>query len=280
MSKSSASSEIQKTDQLKFYQAMSVQRKGDKGMSEQKTLNIYQRINKVMQSVKYVQKDKQVSGGGQNYRAVTHDQVVAVARHELVKNGIMVYPEQLTSKLLQERDLSREIKMHLYSGDYAIHFVNIDKPDDRVTVTINAHAADNGDKAPGKAVTYATKTAILKVLCLETGENDESRAKDTETVSQEQADKLLEVANLSGMTEDDVCRMAKVQFIGEILASSYPVLKASLERMASQPKEKITDDRLQKAIERINAGEFTLAKLNAKFELTEDQAKAVEGGIK
>ena len=249
-------------------------------MSEQKTLNIYQRINKVMQSVKYVQKDKQVSGGGQNYRAVTHDQVVAVARHELVKNGIMVYPEQLTSKLLQERDLSREIKMHLYSGDYAIHFVNIDKPDDRVTVTINAHAADNGDKAPGKAVTYATKTAILKVLCLETGENDESRAKDTETVSQEQADKLLEVANLSGMTEDDVCRMAKVQFIGEILASSYPVLKASLERMASQPKEKITDDRLQKAIERINAGEFTLAKLNAKFELTEDQAKAVEGGIK
>jgi len=243
-------------------------------------LNIYQRINKVMQSVKYVQKDKQVSGGGQNYRAVTHDQVVAVARQELVKNGIMVYPEQLASKLLQERDLSREIKMHLYSGDYAIHFVNIDKPEDRVTVTINAHAADNGDKAPGKAVTYATKTAILKVLCLETGENDESRAKDTETVSQEQVDSLLKTAELSGMTEDDVCKMAKVKFVGDILASSYPVLEASLKRAANQPKEKITDDRLAKAIERINAGEFTLAKLHAKFDLTEDQAKTLEDGIK
>lgn len=45
-------------------------------------------------------------------------------------------------------------------------------------------------------------------------------------------------------------------------------------------KEKITDDRLAKAIERINAGEFALAKLHAKFELTEDQGGALEEGIK
>ena len=45
-------------------------------------------------------------------------------------------------------------------------------------------------------------------------------------------------------------------------------------------KEKITDERLAKAIERINAGEFTLAKLHAKFDLTEDQAKTLEDGIK
>lgn len=260
-----------------YYAYLAQLNQRDKAMSE---LNIYQRINKVMQSVKYVQKDRQVTGGGQSYKAVTHDQVVAVARHELVKNGIMIYPEQLQGRMIQERDLQREIKMHLYSGDYAIHFVNIDKPEDRVTVTINAHAADNGDKAPGKAVTYATKTAILKVLCLETGENDESRAKDTETVSQDQVDKLLKVASDCGMTEDDVCRIAKVQFIGEILASSFPVIESHLTRMASQPKEKITDDRLAKAIERINAGEFTLAKLYAKFDLTKDQAKMVEEGVK
>ena len=54
------------TDQLKFYAAMSVQRKGDESMSE---LNIYQRINKVMQEVKYAQKDASVQG----YKAVTHD---------------------------------------------------------------------------------------------------------------------------------------------------------------------------------------------------------------
>lgn len=45
-------------------------------------------------------------------------------------------------------------------------------------------------------------------------------------------------------------------------------------------REPISDDRLTKAIERINAGEFTLAKLHAKFELTEAQAKLLEDFIK
>ena len=171
-------------------------------------------------------------------------------------------------------------KMRLYTGGYVISFVNMDKPEEKIDVTIEAHALDNGDKAPGKCLTYATKSAVLKVLWLETGENDESRAKDTETVSQDQVDSLLKTAELSGMTEDDVCKMAKVKFVGDILASSYPVLEASLKRAANQPKEKITDDRLAKAIERINAGEFTLAKLHAKFDLTEDQAKTLEDGIK
>lgn len=45
-------------------------------------------------------------------------------------------------------------------------------------------------------------------------------------------------------------------------------------------KEKISDERLKKAIMRINAGEYTLAKLHAKFELTEDQAKTIEESVK
>lgn len=46
------------------------------------------------------------------------------------------------------------------------------------------------------------------------------------------------------------------------------------------PKEEISDDRLAKAIERINAGEFTLAKLHAKFQLTDEQMKTLEEGVK
>lgn len=200
-------------------------------------LNIYQRINKVMQAVKYVQKDKQVSGGGQNYKAVTHDQVVSVARHELVKAGIVIYPEQLTSRLLQERDLSREIKMHLYSGDYAIHFVNMDKPEDRITVCINAHAADNGDKAPGKAVTYATKAAILKVLTLETGDDDESRAKDQDVITNEQIKELLVLIEAAGQTEKEFCDTAKLDDLSEMQAHRFKPAKAHLRKVASKVQE-------------------------------------------
>lgn len=155
-------------------------------------LNIYQRVNAVQKEVSYVQKDKQVSGGGTNYKAVTHDQVVSVIRESLVKAGIVVYPEQLGHSMPILRDIKSDVKMHLYDGDYAIHFVNIDKPDDRITVTINAQANDNGDKAPGKAVTYATKAAMLKVFNLETGEDEESRAeqRNIDYITAEQAAKV------------------------------------------------------------------------------------------
>jgi len=137
-------------------------------------LNVYQRINAVMKAVTYVQKDISVSGGG-SYRAVSHDAVLAVLRGAMVENGIVVRTEQLRGDIVQMRDIKNDIKMHLYSADYAVHFVNIDKPDDCMTVTINSHANDTGDKAPGKAASYAVKYAMLKTFSLETGENDESR---------------------------------------------------------------------------------------------------------
>jgi len=53
--------------------------------------------------------------------------------------------------------------------------VNVDEPTDVVVVPVAAHAEDMGDKAPGKALSYATKYSILKILLLESGESDESR---------------------------------------------------------------------------------------------------------
>ena len=143
--------------------------------------NIYQKINSVMRAVEYVKKDKTVSGGGQSYKAVTHDQVIAVCRKHLVENGVILFPEQTLGEILIKRDPQTDVKMHLYSGNYIVHFVNMDKPEDRISVSVNAHAADNGDKAPGKCLTYAVKMAILKVLALETGEDEESRTAEPPT---------------------------------------------------------------------------------------------------
>lgn len=166
-------------------------------MSNEKPKNIYQRILDVQKDVKYVQKDKAVNVPGQgSYKAVTHDMVVSVARESLIANGVIIYPEQLDSEMLITRDVKSDIKMHLYSGKYNINFVNSDDPNDRIIVPINAHAADNGDKAPGKAITYATKTAILKVLNLETGEDEESRAEKAEkikTINDNQEDMLVDL---------------------------------------------------------------------------------------
>ncbi len=163
--------------------------------------NIYQRINAVMEKISYVKKDGNITGGGQNYKAVTHDNVTAQIRAHLVEAGIVVHLEQLKGEMLIKRDVKNDIKMHLYSGDYAISFVNIDKPEDRATVTIQAHAADNGDKAPGKAASYATKYAMLKMFSIETGENEESRtyeAPEYTDIQKAELDELLDSNNAIG----------------------------------------------------------------------------------
>jgi len=156
------------------------------------TKSIFQRINEVQKAVKYVQKDATITGGG-TYKAVTHDQVIAVVREAVVDAGILIVPEQLTGEFKQLRDVKAEIKQHLYTGAYAVHFINVDNGEDRLTITVEAHANDSGDKAPGKAITYATKTAILKVFLLETGVNDESRVESSRGYTAEQKERFDEI---------------------------------------------------------------------------------------
>lgn len=178
-------------------------------------LNIYQRINKVMDEVEYVKKDKAVSGGGASYKAVTHDQVVSAVRSSLVKNGIVIEPRQISGEFLVLRDMNAKpapVKMGLYTGSYEINFVNIDKPEERTFITVQAHANDNGDKAPGKAMTYAVKTAVVKQFYLETGEDDESRADiaDTDFIGQEQIAQLQSLLlDANGNPTDKLNRISR-----------------------------------------------------------------------
>jgi hypothetical protein len=199
-------------------------------------MNIYQRINAVMKEVDYVQKDRAVSGGGANYKAVTHDQAVSVIRASLVKHGIVIEPKQREGKFLQMRDLNlpQPVKMGLYSGLYDVYFVNIDKPEERTLVSVEAHANDNGDKAPGKAMTYAVKTAILKQFTLETGEDDESRAEanNLDFINDEQQRVLFGLlCDNQGMYTQKgqkIARAFKFQNLTEIKSKKYDqILKAA-----------------------------------------------------
>lgn len=143
-------------------------------------MNIYQRINAVMKKVSYVQKDAAVT----NYKAVTHDNVTAVLRPELVEQGIVVETSQRAGRVIKEWTTKNGALFHRYQGDYDVSFVNIEDPKDRATMSIQAHADDNADKAPGKSMSYATKNAMLKTFSLETGENEEGRYSDPYTAEQ------------------------------------------------------------------------------------------------
>ena len=130
--------------------------------------NIYQRINAVMQEESlYIKRGSAGQGTG-----VLYDEVISKLAPLMVKHGIVSYSEKLDNS----RNRSTAKGHYVYESDFLVHYVNMDNPGDRFSVTVEAHAQDSGDKAPGKAITYASKIAHLKVFGIETGENDESRA--------------------------------------------------------------------------------------------------------
>jgi hypothetical protein len=143
--------------------------------------NIYQRLNEVRKVVDYVKKDKHVDGAGGGYKVVSHDQITALTRGALIEQGVLIVPvEQASQTVLSGAVTSKNVPYVRFEPRYAIRFVNMDNPEDVAEVVLTVHAVDVGDKAPGKALSYAVKAALLKILNIETGEEDESRYGDDE----------------------------------------------------------------------------------------------------
>lgn len=135
-------------------------------------LNLYQRIVEIRKKVDYIQKTKSVSTGGGSYKAVTHDDVTGILREHMNTFGIVCVPTLVKSCA---NDRVGDAKQYRYDATYSFDFVNADKPEEKLTIAIESHAMDNADKAPGKALSYAKKYALLKLFEIETGEDEESR---------------------------------------------------------------------------------------------------------
>jgi hypothetical protein len=135
-------------------------------------MKLLERINAVRKSISYIQKDKSVSTGGGSYKAVTHDQVTAMVREHMIEHGIVCWPSLVDSESKPKEEGSKQFR---YEATYDFTFANVEDASDCLVIRIQAHAMDNADKAPGKALSYAKKYAMLKLFEIETGEDEESR---------------------------------------------------------------------------------------------------------
>lgn len=195
-------------------------------MMETKELGLFQRINEIRKKVDYIQKDKSVSTGGGSYKAVTHDQVTAILREHMIAFGVVCIPSLVASKANDRVDGAKQFR---YDATYSFDFVNVDKPEEKLTIVIEAHAMDNADKAPGKALSYAKKYAVLKLFEIETGEDDESRYQQGEF----EVDGYIELIN-SAKTMDE---------LKTVFAESFGAAQQAKDKEASKLIIKAKDAR-------------------------------------
>lgn len=240
-------------------------------------MNLFQRINEVRKEVDYIQKDKAVSTGGGSYKAVTHDQVTAFTRGAMVKHGVISFPYLVTSSMNEPHQIEGEKtnKQWRYEAVYDIAFCNVDNMDEKIVIRVEAHAMDNADKAPGKALSYAKKYAVLKLLEIETGESDEGRIPD-----EFDPQPYIETMESAKSVDELNAAFKALQSAGgnEIDKNTMKAILGKKNELAKSlaAKETLSDERFAKAVAAIKAGKATKESV-LSYALTDEQRAQVEG---
>lgn len=153
-------------------------------MPEERTeANIYQRLMLITQEIAAVAKNLSVGVGQSKYKAVGEADVLAAVKPIEAKYGVYSYPagrEIIESTVLTTQSEYNgrvtEKKQQFMRVKTVYRFVNIDKPNEYIDITSYGDGVDSQDKAPGKAMTYADKYALLKAYKIITGDDPDQEA--------------------------------------------------------------------------------------------------------
>lgn len=193
-------------------------------------MSIYKKLNEVMKKVAFVTKDTSVGFGNNSYKAVSHDKVTEIIRPSFVSIGIITVPRQTSKSVIVDGLTKSGGQKIRFEAMYEIDFIDIED-ESKVTVCVEAHAEGNDDKCAGKALSYAVKSAMLKVLMLETGENDEEGIKNT--IDIKQTGMLSQLITDSATDISKFCSAYKIEKVSD-LPSGY--FGAALEQLQKKMK--------------------------------------------
>lgn len=158
-------------------------------MAETEGLNIYQRMLAITADMQTVAKNLLVPAGGGKYRAVSETDVLNAVKPLEIRHGVYSYPvERRTISVdvleTEERRKDYDTKQYetirktqfVYRIETRYRFVNVDLPNEYIDVVSYGDGIDSADKAPGKAMTYSDKYALLKAYKIQTGDDPDQDA--------------------------------------------------------------------------------------------------------
>lgn len=153
--------------------------------------NIFQRMSAITQEITAVAKNLQVGTGKSQYRAVGEADILAAVKPLEVKHGVYSYPlsRNIVESGTMERDNNYGKSVQLYMRiKVTYRFLCIDNPDSYLDIESFGDGVDTQDKAPGKAMTYADKYALMKAYKIITGDDpDQYESEPQEKVTAQKA---------------------------------------------------------------------------------------------
>ena len=141
-------------------------------------MNIYEKMSAITDELTAVAKNLSVGEGKSSYKAVGEADVLAAVKPLEVKHKVYSYP--VARRIVQEDILTttstyqgntKETNKLFMRLETVYRFVNTEKPEEYIDITTYGDGVDSQDKAPGKAMTYSDKYALLKAYKIITGED-------------------------------------------------------------------------------------------------------------
>lgn len=158
--------------------------------------NIFERMSAITSEISAVAKNLAVGYGSSSYKAVGEADVLAAVKPAEAKHGVYSYPlhrEIVESGTMEKPGKNGTTTIQLYMRlKVTYRFLCVDMPESYIDIESYGDGVDTQDKAPGKAMTYADKYALLKAYKIITGEDPDQYA--SEPVSKVTAEDKVKAA--------------------------------------------------------------------------------------
>lgn len=145
-------------------------------------LNIYQRMLKITEEIQTVAKTLNVQVTQKSsYKAVSEKDILDAVKPIEIKYGVYSFPvhrEVIETAVIESESQYGPKKQLFMRLEILYRFVNIDKPEEYIDITSYGDGIDTGDKAPGKAMTYGDKYALMKAYKISTGDDPDQEASE------------------------------------------------------------------------------------------------------
>lgn len=213
-----------------------------------KKLNIYQKMSLATSKIQTVTKKLKVGEGTKGeYKAVSEADVLNAVKPIEIEIGIYSYP--VDRKLLKEERVTfknkyGDIENFVIKLETTYRFVNIDKPDEFIDIKTYGDGVDSQDKAPGKAMTYADKYALLKAYKIGTGDDpDKNKSNkisgDTQKLILIYMDRMNKLVAETNTDYEELLKYFGVKSNSEMTLKQLEEALAILEKKMQKNKEEV-----------------------------------------
>ena len=158
--------------------------KEEKKDKDIKAMNIYEKMSLITDEVGVVEKKLNVEiNKSKSYKAVSERDILDAIKPIEKKYRVYSYP--VKREIIDKDTLVKEVE---YNGNItrtntlflrlatAYRFINLDNTNEYIDIDTYGDGLDTGDKATGKAMTYADKYALMKAYKISTGDDPDKDA--------------------------------------------------------------------------------------------------------